>query len=70
MQNLDMQLFGGAKADLWLKAGHACVNVWPTSGEFPGPHNANGMDWCDGTQVPKTGGEDSRASGAEALTAM
>ena len=55
MQNLDMQLFGGAKADLWLKAGHACVKVWLTSGEFPGSHNANGMDWCDGTQVPKTG---------------
>jgi hypothetical protein len=52
MQNLDMQLFGGAKADLWLKAGHACVKVWLTSGEFPGPHNANGTDWCDGTQVP------------------
>jgi len=52
MQNLDMQLFGGAKADLWLKAGHACVKVWLTSGEFPGPHNSNGTDWCDGTQVP------------------
>lgn len=52
MQNFDMNLYGGAKADLWLKAGHACVKVWLTSGEFNGPHNNNGTDWCDGTQVP------------------
>ena len=52
MEQLDMQLFGNGKADLWLKAGHACVKVWLTGGEFPGPHNANGTDWCDGTQVP------------------
>jgi hypothetical protein len=52
MQNLDMQMFGGAKADLWLKAGHACVKVWLTGGEYNGPHNNNGTDWCDGTQSP------------------
>ena len=52
MQNLDPQMFGGANADLWLKAGHACVKVWLTGGEFNGPHNNNGTDWCDGTQLP------------------
>jgi hypothetical protein len=52
MENLDPQLYGNGKADLWLKAGHACVKVWLTSGEFNGPHNNNGTDWCDGTQPP------------------
>ena len=52
MENLDPQMFGNGKADLWLKAGHACVKVWLTGGEFPGPHNNNGTDWCDGTQLP------------------
>jgi hypothetical protein len=52
MEQLDMQMFGNGKADLWLKAGHACVKVWLTSGEKPGPHNGMGTDWCDGSQVP------------------
>jgi hypothetical protein len=52
MEALDPQLYGNGKADLWLKAGHACVKVWLTGGEFPGVHNNNGTDWCDGTQLP------------------
>jgi len=43
---------GGATPDAWLKAGHCCVKVWITSGEYPSIYNNQGTDYPNGTQSP------------------